>query len=70
MGCFGRRDSFDGGVEVIEAWRVEHSHHKLPLKGRIRYRPDVNESESSIAFRHPFRFALYCPCRLQAAIVS
>lgn len=35
----------DGSVEVIKAWRVEHSHHKLPTKGGIRYAPDVNEDE-------------------------
>jgi glutamate dehydrogenase (NAD(P)+) len=35
----------DGGVDVISAWRVEHSHHKLPVKGGIRYSPDVNEDE-------------------------
>jgi glutamate dehydrogenase (NAD(P)+) len=34
-----------GAIEVIHAWRVEHSHHKLPVKGGIRYSPDVNEAE-------------------------
>ena len=27
----------DGTIEVIHAWRAEHSHHKLPSKGGIRY---------------------------------
>lgn len=35
----------DGSIEVIEAWRAEHSHHKLPVKGGIRYAPNVNEAE-------------------------
>jgi glutamate dehydrogenase (NAD(P)+) len=35
----------DGRIEVIRGWRVEHSHHKTPVKGGIRYAPDVNESE-------------------------
>jgi len=35
----------DGGIEVVKAWRVEHSHHKLPTKGGIRYAPEVNEDE-------------------------
>jgi glutamate dehydrogenase (NAD(P)+) len=38
-----RRD--DGSIEVIHAWRVEHSHHKLPVKGGIRYSPEVYEEE-------------------------
>lgn len=32
-------------VEVISAWRVEHSHHKLPTKGGIRYSEMVNQDE-------------------------
>ena len=35
----------DGSIEVIKAWRAEHSHHKLPVKGGIRYASNVNEDE-------------------------
>src|SRR5580704_6963713 len=35
----------DGSIEVVRAWRAEHSHHKLPTKGGIRFSPQVDESE-------------------------
>ena len=35
----------DNKIEVIEAYRVQHSHHKLPVKGGIRFSMDVNQDE-------------------------
>lgn len=35
----------DGSYQVIEAYRVQHSHHKRPTKGGIRYAETVNEDE-------------------------
>lgn len=31
--------------QVIEAYRVQHSHHRLPTKGGIRYSDNVNQEE-------------------------
>jgi len=35
----------DGTIEVMQAWRAEHSQHKLPTKGGLRYAAMVNEDE-------------------------
>lgn len=35
----------DGNIEVIEAYRVQHSHHKAPCKGGIRFSDEVNQDE-------------------------
>ncbi len=32
-------------IEVIKAYRVQHSHHKTPCKGGIRFAPSVNLDE-------------------------
>src|SRR5690606_27525659 len=38
-----RRD--DGEYEVIDGFRVQHSHHKLPVKGGIRFSTEVEVTE-------------------------
>ena len=35
----------DGTIKVFAGWRAVHSEHRLPVKGGIRYAPDVNQDE-------------------------
>ena len=34
-----------GDIQVVQAYRAEHSHHKLPCKGGIRYAETVDQDE-------------------------
>ena len=38
-----RRD--DGTIDVVTGWRAEHSHHRMPTKGGIRYSSRVDQNE-------------------------
>lgn len=35
----------DNDIQVFTGWRVQHSHHRLPTKGGIRYAEHVTEDE-------------------------
>lgn len=35
----------DGSIEVIDAWRAQHSYHRLPVKGGVRYTSIADEDE-------------------------
>ncbi|OWP62482.1 glutamate dehydrogenase [Hymenobacter amundsenii] len=49
----------DGHVQVFEGIRVQHSHHKLPSKGGIRYSIHVDEDEvMALATLMTFKCAL------------
>jgi glutamate dehydrogenase (NAD(P)+) len=35
----------DGSSQVFSGYRAQHSHHRLPTKGGMRYAPDVDMDE-------------------------
>ncbi|MDH3645456.1 MAG: Glu/Leu/Phe/Val dehydrogenase [Gammaproteobacteria bacterium] len=49
----------EGRIEVLEGYRVQHSHHKLPTKGGIRFSSQVDEREvTALATLMSFKCAL------------
>ena len=49
----------DGQIHVVEAYRAEHSHHRMPTKGGLRFSPEVNQDEvMALAALMTFKCAL------------
>ncbi len=49
----------DGSIRVVEAYRAQHSHHRLPVKGGMRFSPDLTEDMAmALAMLMTFKCAL------------
>ena len=49
----------NGDIHVVEAYRAEHSHHRMPTKGGLRYAPHIDQDEvMALAALMTFKCAL------------
>jgi glutamate dehydrogenase (NAD(P)+) len=59
----------DGDIQVVTAYRAQHSHHRSPVKGGIRFSPHVDINETmALAALMTFKCAVVCLSHLTLSL--